>query len=36
MGSDELQMLLRLEVALAGFHNLFQQGDAVENSPMPG
>ena len=35
MGGDELQVLLRLEAALPGFRNLFQQGDAMQNGPVP-
>jgi hypothetical protein len=36
MDGDELQVLLRLEAALAGFRNLFEQGDAMENGTVPG
>jgi len=36
VGGDELQMLLRLEAALAGLHDLLKQGDAMQNGAVPG
>jgi hypothetical protein len=33
---EELQVFVRLEEALASQHDLFEQGDAVQNGPVPG